>query len=364
MPAPKAPAGHLWAIVMAGGAGTRFWPESREKTPKQFLPSIFGQRTLFEETLRRIAPVIPKSRVIVVTQKRYVPLVRKLSGIPAAHILGEPVGRNTAPCVAVASALILKKDPSAVVAILPSDHQIGKPKHFQKILKTAVAAAAQHGLPVTFGMKPHFPHTGYGYLERESLLEKRNGLPVYRLKQFHEKPNEAKAKAFLKTGRFLWNGGIFIWKAERLMKAAEKYLPQVARGVRRMMDGNFQIQFQKEYASMPSISIDYGLMEHLRGKILTIPADIDWCDLGGWMAFQDLWPMDAQGNRIQGKEILMTESSGNLVRSAKRLTVLVGVKDLVVVDTGDALLVASKDKVESVRKIVTMLRERRWNQYL
>jgi mannose-1-phosphate guanylyltransferase len=354
----------LWAVIMAGGAGTRFWPESREKNPKQFLPNIFGRKTLFEETLQRIAPVIPKSRVIVVTQKRYESQVRKLARIPAAHILGEPVGRNTAPCVAVAAALILKEDPKAVIAILPSDHQIGKAKQFQKILNAAYGAALQHDMPVTFGLKPDFPHTGYGYLEMDRLFERRGGLPVYRLKRFHEKPDAKKAKAFLKTGKFLWNGGIFVWRADRLLAATEKYLPKVASGVRRMMAGSFKARFQREYASMPSISIDYGLMEPLKGKILTIPADIDWCDLGGWMAFQDLWPEDKQGNRIQGKQVLLADSSGNLVRSGKRLTALVGVSNLVIVDTGDALLVASKEKVESVRKIVTMLRERRWRQYL
>jgi mannose-1-phosphate guanylyltransferase len=353
----------LWAVVLAGGAGTRFWPESREKTPKQFLP-LFGRRTLFEETLHRIQPVIPKSRVVVVTQDRYVSQARKLGKIPAAHILGEPVGRNTAPCVALAAALIFKKDPQAVLAILPSDHQIGKPALFRKMLKAASAAAREHGMPVTFGMKPSFPHTGYGYLERSGLLEKRNGLPVYRLKRFHEKPELTKAKAFLKTKRFLWNSGMFIWRADRLLDATAKHLPQVAKGVRQILKGNFKARFRRLYPALPSISIDYGLMEQMRGKILTLPADIEWCDLGGWLAFQDFWPQDGNGNVVQGKPVLVVESRGNLVRAGKRLTALVGVQDLVVVDTGDALLIASKSKVESVRKIVAMLRERRWNQYL
>lgn len=364
---------------MAGGTGTRFWPESRENNPKQFLP-FFGRRTLFEETLCRIRPLIPKSRVIVVTQKRYESQVRRLGKIPPAHIIGEPVGRNTAPCVALAAALIIKKDPHAVLAILPSDHRIGKPARFRKILKRAAETAAQHGFPVTFGMKATLPHTGYGYLEIDKLFKKENGMPIYRLKRFHEKPTLAKAKAFLKTGRFLWNSGMFVWHADQLLEATRDYLPGVYKVVQNVIPRSGATKdlrdssplpglrmtkaLEKFYPRMPSISIDYGLMEPLRGKILTIPADIEWCDLGGWQAFQDLWPRDLHGNIIQGKQILTVGCQDNLVRTGKRLMALVGVRDLVVVDTEDALLIASQDKVESIREIVAMLRKRGWTKYL
>ena len=353
----------LWAIMMAGGAGTRFWPESREKNPKQFLP-LFGRRTLFEETLQRIQPLIPQSRVIVVTQKRYESQVRKLGKIPTAQIIGETVGRNTAPCVALAASFIIKKDPNAVLAILPSDHRIGKPALFRVILRTARVTADRHGFPVTFGMKPAFPHTGYGYLEIEKLFEKMKGRPVYRLKRFHEKPALSRARAFLKTGRFLWNSGMFVWRADQLLEATRLYLPKVWRIVGELSSPRNDKKFAKLYPRMPNISIDKGLMEPLRGKILTIPADIEWCDLGGWQAFQDLWPRDSQGNVTQGKQILTAGCRDNLIRGGKRLMALAGVRDLVVVDTEDALLIVSKDKVESLREIVAMLRKRGWRKYL
>ena len=382
MPAYRS--GRLWAVVMAGGSGTRFWPESREKNPKQFL-SLFGKKTLFEETLHRISPLIPKSRVVVVTQKSYTSIVKKLGKLSSSQILGEPVGRNTAPCVALAAQMILKKDPQAVLAILPSDHKIGKPALFCKVLAAAEETARETGMPVTFGIQPDFPHTGYGYLEIAKLLEKRKGLPVFRLKRFHEKPTLAKARVFLKTRRFLWNSGMFIWSAGPLLQAARQFLPKVYKiatviarspasggttkqsafttGLLRP-SGARNDRMAKFYPQMPSISIDYGLMEPMRGKILTLPADIEWCDLGGWRAFQNIWPRDREGNGVQGKQVLISEGRGNFVRSGKRLTALLGVSDLVVVDTEDALLIASRDKVESVRNIVGMLRKRRWKKYL
>lgn len=350
---PASPSGGLWAVVMAGGTGTRFWPESREKTPKQFLP-LFGRRTLFEETLDRIQAVIPKSRVIVVTQKRYESLASKLGKIPSSQIIGEPVGRNTAPCVALAASFIIKKDPNAVLAILASDHHIGKPAQFRKLLKLAGKTAQDSGMPVTFGIKPSSPHTGYGYLEIGA------GKGVKTVKCFHEKPTLAKAKSFLKSGRFLWNSGMFVWRADRLLEATRKHLPEVFKIVTKTNRKNLAAI----YPQMPSISIDYGLMEPLRGKILTLPADIDWCDLGGWLAFQEFWPKDKEGNVVQGKSVLITGSKGNLVRAGKRLTALVGVENLVIVDTEDALLIASKEKVESVRQIVSLLREQGLKQYL
>lgn len=363
----------LWAVIMAGGSGTRFWPESRIKNPKQFLP-IFGRPgqegaalkaekpTLFEQTLVRIRPLIPKSRVIVVTQKSYAQRTAKLGRIPQSQIIGEPVGRNTAPCVILAAAMILKKDPHAVLAILPSDHQIGKPKEFCKILDIAAEAAKKYGDPVTFGMHPSSPHTGYGYLEMDSRVETRKGVEIYRLRQFHEKPSQEKAGKFLRAGNFLWNGGIFIWSAAALWKAAQKYLPEAAILAEKI--ANSPQKLPALYPKMPEISIDYGLMEKMKGKILTIPANVEWCDLGGWKAFQDLLPADAKGNILKGGKVLAVDSHGNFVKAGKRLIALLGVKDLVVVDSEDALLICSKDQTESIRKIVADLKNKKMTQYL
>jgi mannose-1-phosphate guanylyltransferase len=352
----------LWAVIMAGGSGTRFWPESRAKKPKQFLP-IFGEKTLFEQTLDRVKSLIPASRALVVTNQAYVPQVRKLCKVPSSQIIGEPVGRNTAPCTILAAALIAKKDPEAILDILPSDHRIGKEPLFRASLQAASEIAAREGLPVTFGMKPTQAHTGYGYLEMDEPFTKHKKFQFYRLKRFHEKPNQDKAEHFLKAGNFLWNSGMFVWRADKLLEAAKKFLPEAYNLSLKMSSGNFQKQLKRDYSKMPNISIDYALMEKLTGQILTLPIDLDWHDLGGWPAFSELWQMDAKKNVIQGNALVL-EGSGNIVKAGKKLVATLGVHDLVIVDTDDALLICPKEQSESIRKIVAALKEKKLERYL
>ena len=352
----------LWALLMAGGSGTRFWPESRAHLPKQFL-SIFGKKTLLEQTSTRIAPLIPPPLQLVMTHQSHTGYVKKLLKLPPAQVIGEPAGRNTAPCSALAAALILKKDPEAVLAILPSDHRIENEPLFRKALETAARAAQKTGMPVTFGIQPHFAHTGYGYLENGGLFCESRGLKIHRLKSFHEKPNLARAEKFLRSGRFSWNSGMFVWRADALIEAAKKYLPKVYQIVLNITKSDFQHRLKRLYPAMPNISIDYGLMEKLKGKILTLPVDIGWHDLGSWQAFESLWAKDKSNNATHGSVIAL-ESSGNIVRSGKRLVALLGVHDLVVVDTDDALLVCPKKHTESIRKIVDALKNRKLLKYL
>ncbi|MDD5672051.1 MAG: mannose-1-phosphate guanylyltransferase, partial [Candidatus Omnitrophica bacterium] len=270
----------LWAVIMAGGAGTRFWPESRRKLPKQFL-RFFGSKTLLEETVARLRDVVPASRTIVITSRDKVALSRKLlKKVPAAHILGEPVGRNTAPCAALAAAIALRKDPEAVIALLPADHHIGKPGAFRRALRTAFRVALKGRLPVTFGIKPAFAHTGYGYLEMGPLTERPSGAAVYRLKRFHEKPDGRKAAVFLRSGKFLWNSGMFVWRADEALKATARYQPDIDNLVNKIMGASLQQGLNRWFAKMPSISIDYGLMEKMKGRILTMPVDFGWNDVG------------------------------------------------------------------------------------
>lgn len=348
----------LWAVLMAGGSGTRFWPESRTHLPKQFL-SIFGKHTLLEQTSRRIEPLIPKSRQIVITHADHVAQVKKILKMPAAQIVGEPAGRNTAPCAALAAALILKKDPNAVLAILPSDHRIERESLFRKALLAAFHAAGETGMPVTFGIKPGFAHTGYGYLE----LGPRFSRSLFRLKSFHEKPDLAKAEKFIKSGNFFWNSGMFVWRADRLLETARHFMPQVYKTALKITQMDFQNRLKRFYPSMPNISIDYGLMEKIKGDILTIPVDIGWHDLGSWQAFESLWEKDASGNSRHGS-VLALESSGNIVKSGRRLIALFGVHDLVVVDTEDAILVCPKKHTESIRKVVEALKNKKLKKYL
>lgn len=352
----------LWSLIMAGGSGTRFWPESRSHKPKQFL-SIFGKKTLIEQTLDRIHPAIPSSRVLVITNKKYTSQVKKLLKISNSQIIGEPVGRNTAPCAVLAAAYFLRKDSQAVIAILPSDHRIAKEPLFKKALNAAAKLAAEKSLPVTFGIRPSFANTGYGYLEMGAVYAKNGIFSSYRLKKFHEKPDAAKAKKFYESGKFLWNSGMFVWRADALLEAAKKYLPESYRIANQILDAGMEKGLKNLYSKMPNISIDYGLMEKLAEGILTIPVDIGWHDLGGWLAFEHFWEKDADGNSVQGKAVLVG-SKNNIVKSEKRLVAMIGVHDFVVVDTEDALLVCPKSKSEEIRHLVQALKDRKMEVHI
>ena len=345
---------------MAGGSGTRFWPASRAKKPKQFLP-LLSSKTLFEETLSRLPPFVKKKNILVVTQSSHVPLVRKLSGLSLWQVIGEPVGRNTAPCAILAALLAHQKDPKAVVALLPADHQITKKKVFHKLLKAAFETAQKSDLPITFGIQPDRAHSGYGYMELGKKIARKNIFDLYQLRRFHEKPSLQKAKKFLRSGNFLWNSGMFVWKAEALLKAAEKYLPEIYRLSEKII--NQPSKMKKFFPAMPNISIDYGLMEKMNGKILTIPVDPGWSDVGGWLSFAEFLPQDESRNAAHGKAIFH-KSSGNIVSSCGRLTFLLGMKDHMVIDTADALLICPKDHAESIREVIALLKKKKLHAYL
>lgn len=352
-----------WALIMAGGSGTRFWPASRKALPKQFL-KLWGKETLIEETCSRIRKLVPKDRLEVFTQASKADWVAKHLKISKSQVVGEPMGRNTAPCAIWAALRLLKKDPNAVMAILPSDHFIGKPKQFEKALKVAYAVAKKNGQPVTLGIEPDSPHTGYGYLELQSKKLRQEGLSVYQLKQFHEKPDAKKAAVFLKSGKYLWNAGIFIWRADELVKCAEKYLPASVKILRKIVDEKVNGKKLAElFSRVESISIDYGLMEHLKGKILSIPVSVGWNDVGSWSTLAKLIKQDAQGNVLQGN-VVNVRSSGNFIRSQTKPIALVGVKDMVVVDAGDVFLVCPKSETESIRDLVNEIRRRGFERYL
>lgn len=343
----------IWAVIMAGGQGTRFWPESRRAMPKQFL-SLFGKKTLIEQTVDRLPRQVSRKQVLVVTQAEKTALVRRLLKLPADQVIGEPVGRNTAPCLALAAAKIIRRDPDAVLVMLPSDHVILKTASFQKALKDAAAVTMKSGLPVTFGIRPSSAHTGYGYLEMAGLFKNSVSKQTYHLKAFHEKPDAARAAKFLKAGNFLWNSGMFVWRADSLLAAMEEHLPEAYRLAVKITDKNFTQRMKTEFKKMPNISIDYGIMEKLQGRILTMPVDFGWSDIGGWKALAELLAKDKNGNTA-GAQLVSVKSSGNLVRS-KRVVALLDVRDLVIVDTEDALLVCSRQEAEDVRVVVELLR--------
>lgn len=351
-----------WAVIMAGGRGTRFWPASRNATPKQFL-SLFGTKTLLEQTGDRLSGLVSSSCLTVVTQNDKKKLVRKLLKVAPSQVIGEPVGRNTAPCMILAACQIARKDPKAVIALLPADHHIANLPLFKKSLKAAFKAAEQSGLPVTFGIRPSGPFTGYGYLEMGPMHLKSSGFPIHKLKAFHEKPTRRKAEQFLKKGCFLWNSGMFVWRADKLLEAAREFLPEAFKIASEIVEKDFDRRMARLFPQMPNISIDYGLMEKMKGRILTLPVDFGWSDVGGWSALSDLLPADKAGNVSLGDSVLV-RSSGNFVKSSKKLVALVGMKDFVVVDTPDALLVCPKSETESIREVVEALAASRRSAFL
>ena len=354
---------NAWAVIMAGGSGTRFWPESRRDRAKQFL-NLFGPHTLLEQTFDRIKKFVPASRILVFTAQDKAASTARLLRIPKSQVIGEPVGRNTAPCAAWAASLILKKDPSAVLGIFPADHFIKDERSFVKALRVAYEQADRTGMPVTLGIKPDQPHTGYGYLEMGGKKTAVRGAAVFFLKRFHEKPKLTTAKKYFRSGKFLWNAGIFVWRADCLLETTRRSLPAVFQAVIKIAAGDVSAgALKKLFSRVPSISIDYGLMEKLSGGILTIPVAMGWSDVGSWAALKGLLPVDRSGNVSVGNNVLVN-SSGNVVKGAGRLIATVGLKDHVVVDTGDAILVCPMHETESIRQIVTELQKNKMHHLL
>jgi len=352
----------LHAVIMAGGAGTRFWPRSTEAKPKQFL-NIFGDRTMLQDTVDRIEKLIPAERVWVITNDRYVDLVKKqLPDVPAGNIVGEPVARNTAPCVAAAAALIQQKDQEGTMVVLPADHLISQPDTFISILETAEAKAADGKSLVTIGIKPDRPETGYGYIEFNSgKTETYKGREVKKVKQFREKPELPKAKEFVESGNFLWNSGMFIWRADAILKQFKKHLPNMYKEVEKLSPkvgtGGQQEAINEFYHNCTSISIDYGIMEQA-DTVYVVPGSFGWNDVGSWTAVYDLRDKDENGNVILAETAEVANAQNNLIQSESgKMIALVGVENLAVVETDKAILVCNLDEAQGVKTVVNKLRD-------
>lgn len=350
-----------WAIVMAGGRGTRFWPESRNRRPKPFL-KLLGPRTLLEETVERLSPLFPPSRTVVVIQEELVPQARRLlKRIPPGNILGEPMGKNTAPCCVYAASQIARRDPEAKLVFLPADQSIRPKRLFLKTLRTALTIVDER--PVLLGIRPDSPQTGYGYLEVNRFARRVKGLSHFTIRRFHEKPSLKRARQFLRRGNFLWNGGTFVWQIDSFKKAVRAHLPRLAKAWKLLGEQPLsRARLKRIYQGLPSLSLDYGVMEKMR-NLHCLLAHFEWRDLGGWLGLAASWPSDAQKNRVQGKALLV-KSRRNLVKGDERLVALLGVEDLLVVDTSDALLICPRSQTEEIRELVRALERRKAFQYL
>ncbi len=358
---------------MAGGGGTRFWPWSRERRPKQVLP-ILSPRTMIRETVDRVQSLVPRERILIVTSRSQArQLRREVPWIPPENLLLEPAGRNTAPCLGLAAVHVQRTNPEAVMIVLPADHYIGAPKKFMRTLRRAAEFASRENYLITLGITPTGPETGYGYIQKGPVLGRVGETEVLRAKAFREKPSLQKAKAYLRRGDYLWNSGMFIWRVGVFLEALEKCLPRLHRDMQElkayMGKQEERKVLEKVYAQCPSISVDYAVMEKA-ANVALIEARFGWSDVGSWAVLWNLWPKDSAGNVcIQGgkrgkKKPLTLDSSGCLVRGEKSLIAVLGLKDTVVVQAGDALLVCPRDRSQDVRRVLQELKERGWRQYL
>ncbi len=340
-------------VLLAGGRGTRFWPLSRRRRPKQLLP-LLSERSLLRETWERVAPLGRRERSWVITAANLVKDCRReLPELPAARILGEPVGRNTAPALALAAALARKEDPRAVLAVFPSDHHIGDLRGFRTLVRRALRCARDERALVTLGVKPTEPETGYGYIETTKPIRGKEPVPV---KAFTEKPDLNRARRYLKSGRHLWNSGMFFMSVDALAEAFAEFVPEIWEPVQELagLHGGrrFAAAFRSIYAELPSASFDRAVMERAR-DVKVLPADVGWSDVGNWTALEALLA-ESEGNRVSG-QVLALDAKNNIVMDEEGLTALVGVENLVIVRSGGALLVCHRDHVQSIREIVARL---------
>lgn len=353
-------------VIMAGGSGTRFWPLSREKRPKQLLP-IISEKTMIEETVERLLPLVPLSRIYTIANRELTQSIRSLlPHLPEANFLIEPQGKNTAPSLILATARIFLQNPEAVVAAVPADHLIKDPPYFLKKFEAGAMAASEAEHLVTFGIPPSYPATGYGYIQflREGPLPIK-GENFYAVQKFREKPDQETAKSFLAQGNYYWNSGMFIWKASVFAWKLEQHAPEMHTYWERMIDAlkeDDEAQIKVIFEEIPAISIDYALMEKAKG-VLMGEGNFGWSDVGSWSSLAEVWPQDSNNNALIGESVVL-DAKGSLVYAPSKLTALVGVDDLIVIDTKDALLICRKDQDQRVKEVVELLKKRGKKDYL
>jgi mannose-1-phosphate guanylyltransferase len=345
------------AVVLAGGSGLRFWPESRSCRSKQFL-DLTGGGPMIRETLDRLREIFPRERLWIVAGRKDSPhLSARALGVPRENILLEPDGRNTAPAVALAAAVISAKDPDAVILATPSDHAIADVRAFQAVIRKGLRLARETGRFVTLGIPPTHPSTGYGYIERGAPFPgKVKG--SFRVARFAEKPNLSTAKQFLCSGRFDWNSGVFLFRNDTFAKSLGRFLPKVGEAVEKAVRGGrkgFEQRLAAAYRKMPSISIDYGILEKEEG-ILVLPAKMGWNDLGTWRSLHEY--LGREGGNVTFGDVVLTDCRNTLVRTDRGLVAALGMEDTVIVRCGDAVLVCPRSRSEDVKAMAGEVRKR------
>lgn len=343
-----------YAVIMAGGTGTRFWPKSTSKHPKQFL-KLFGDKTMIQQTVDRLSPEIDSENVLVVTNTDYISFVEnQLPSVPKHQIIGEPVARNTAPCVAAAAAIIHKIDPDSTMVVLPADHQIANHKRFLRVLSGAAELADATDSLVTIGIEPSRPETGYGYIQYQTDKEKSAGdFSAFPVKNFTEKPDVKTANKFIKSGDYVWNSGMFIWKTSSILNAFENYLPEVFALTEELIHSDVNDEdIHRFYNACPSISVDYGIMEKAE-NVHVIPAEFGWNDVGSWRSVHELSDKDEHNNALEPSDTVALKSGSNLVQSdSGKQIVLIGMDNVALVETEEAIMVLNLENDQDVKTVV------------
>lgn len=346
-------------VIMAGGVGSRFWPLSRENKPKQFLKLVDSERSMIKCTVDRISTIASIENIFVVTNEKYCQEIRKqLPLIPSGNILNEPIGRNTAACIGLAAVYIESKyQEDGTMVVLPSDHQIAKEDEFIKVINSAIDFAELSDSLVTIGIEPRYPETGYGYINFHLENMGNNAQTVYKVKAFTEKPDLETAKSFLEMGTYLWNSGMFVWKVSTIRKMIKQFMPQLHESLEVIKNSigkkNELSVLDEEYNQLASVSIDYGILEKA-GNIYVVPGDFGWDDIGSWTALERVVKKDAKGNVIQGKHVGI-DTKNSIVHGMNKVITTVGIDDLVIVDTEDAILICNKKRAQEIKEIREML---------
>lgn len=347
---------HTYAIIMAGGVGSRFWPKSRESKPKQYL-SLVDDGSLIQNTTARLQGLFSTENIVIVSTHNQKELLQaQLPWLPLENILFEPMGRNTAPAIGLAAIHLLDMDPEAIMVVLPADHRITNTRLFQDTVKTALEMTRKNSdVLVTLGIRPSYPATGYGYIQAGSAVENN----VYSVAQFVEKPDRALAEDFIKTGNYFWNSGMFVWRADTIIRQIKKYMPGLYAGLERIRSLLHSDQYDAActhvYDSMSGQSIDYGVIEKAE-QVYMVQADFDWSDLGTWEEVYNNSPKDEFDNVVVGQP-LIKDVKNSYIESSERTVCVIGVDGLVIVDQPDALLICKKERSQEVRWVTKKLRE-------
>lgn len=357
---------HIYVAIMAGGIGSRFWPVSRTNYPKQFLDILGTGKTLIQQTFERFKDIVPVENIYVVTAEEYAGLVeQQVPEMAKDNILGEPSRKNTAPCIAYISFKLIQKDPEASLIVAPADHLILDERRFLDACNNALSFANHFNALVTIGIKPTTPNTGYGYIQHETLEVAPS---ICKVKTFTEKPSKELAKAFIASGDFLWNSGIFVWQVKRINSAFKKHMPEMydlfATEQEKLNTSEEKTVIEEIYPQCTNISIDFGIMEKA-DNVYVIPAEFGWSDLGTWNSAWENMEKDYLENAVAGKNVMVIDSTKCMVHaSEKKLVILQGLDNFIVVDTKDALLICEKEKEQEIKDYVAEVKRKKGDKFL